>query len=173
VRTTGDPASYAGAVRHAIATLDPTLPVFGVNKLEDAITAASVQQRIAGSLLGVFGFLALVLAAIGLYGVLSYAAGQRTHEIGIRMALGARQRDALNLVLGQGMLLAIVGLACGLVISLVVTRLLSSVLYGVSATDPLIFSGVVLLLGLVALGACYVPARRAAGVDPLVALRYE
>jgi predicted permease len=173
VRTTGDPASYAGAVRHTIAVLDPTLPVFGINSLENAISAASIQQRIAGSLLGVFGFLALVLAAIGLYGVLSYAAGQRTHEIGIRMALGARQRDALNLVLGQGMLLAVVGLVCGIVISLIVTRLLSSVLYGVSATDPFIFSGVVLLLGLVALGACYIPARRAARVDPLVALRYE
>jgi predicted permease len=173
VRTTGDPESYAGAVRHAIASLDPTLPVFGITSLEKWIKAASVQQRIAGSCLGVFGFLALVLAAIGLYGVLSYAAGQRTHEIGIRMALGAQRRDALNLVLGQGMLRAIVGLGCGLGISLIVTRLLSSVLYGVSATDPFIFSGVVLLLGLVALGACYIPARRAARVDPLVALRYE
>ncbi len=173
VRTAGDPESFAGAVRHEIAALDPTLPVFAVMPLESSIEAASVQQRIAGSLLGVLGFLALVLAAIGLYGVLSYAAGQRTHEIGIRMALGAQRRDALKLILGQGMMLVIVGLVCGLGISFAVTRLLSSVLYGVSATDPLIFSGVVLLLGLVALGACYIPARRAARVDPLVALRYE
>ncbi|HET6277617.1 MAG TPA: ABC transporter permease [Candidatus Polarisedimenticolia bacterium] len=173
VRTTGDPESFAGVVRHTIAGLDPDLPVFGVMSLEAAIAPASIQQRIAGSLLGVFGFLALVLAAIGLYGVLSYAAGQRTQEIGIRMALGAQRRDALRLILGQGMFLASIGLAGGLVISFALTRLLSGVLYGVSPTDPGIFLGVAALLGLVALCACYVPARRAARVDPLVALRYE
>ena len=162
VRTTGEPESFTGAVRHAINSLDPSLPVFGVSSLESSIMTARIQQRISGSLLGVFGALALVLAGIGLYGVLSYTAGQRTHEIGIRMALGAQRRDALNLILKHGMLLAVVGLVCGLGLSLVVTQLLSSVLYGVSATDPFIFSGVVVLLALVALGACYVPARRAA-----------
>jgi predicted permease len=173
VRTAGDPESHAGDVRGAIASLDPTLPVFGVMPLEASIAPASLQQRIAGSLLAVFGCLALGLASIGLYGVLSYVAGQRTHEIGIRMALGARRRDALRLILGQGMVLAAVGLGAGLAVSFAVTRLAASLLYGVSATDPAVFTAVVLLLAAVALGACYVPAHRAAKVNPLVALRYE
>ncbi len=173
VRTDGDPASLAPSVRGAIANIDGDLPVFRVATMEQMVSDSLAQRRFSMLLFGIFAALALVLAVVGLYGVMSYAVAQRTHEIGLRMALGAQGGDVLRMVVGQGMGLVAVGLGLGLLGALALTRLMSSLLYGVSATDPLTYAGIAILLGSVALLASYLPARRATKVDPMVALRYE
>ncbi len=173
VRTTGDSETMFAAVRKEINTLDPNLPLFDVQTLKDHLRLALFPARIAATVLGVFGLVALMLSAIGIYGITSYAVAQRTHEIGIRMALGAQLSDVLKLVLNHGLKLTVIGAVIGLLGAYVVTRAITSVLYGVSATDPLTFVVVSVLLVGVALLACYIPARRATKVDPLIALRNE
>ena len=154
-------------------SLDPNLPLFEVKTLNVHMKLALFPSKVAASVLGVFGLVALMLAAIGVYGITSYAVAQRTHEIGIRLALGAQLSDVLKLVIRQGFILTIIGAAIGLLGAFVATRAITSVLYGVSATDPLTFVFVSGLLIVVALIASYVPARRATKVEPLVALRNE
>jgi predicted permease len=169
----GDPLAFVPPVQEAVHSLDADLPLFDVTTLDSRIQLSTVTQRMGGVFVGGFGVLALVLAGIGIYGVLSYATRQRTHEIGIRMALGAEPRDVMKLVLRQGVMLALLGLGIGLAASLVLTRALSSQLFGVTATDPLTFAAVATVLLAVALLACYIPARRAMRTDPMVALRHE
>ncbi|HSS19139.1 MAG TPA: ABC transporter permease [Pyrinomonadaceae bacterium] len=173
VRTTGEPRSVAGAVSQQIRDLDANLPIADIKTLREQVDLSLFPSRIAAWTLGGFGLLALLLSAIGIYGVVSYSAAQRTREIGVRMALGARKKDVLSLVLGEGLSVIAIGLVVGLLLAFLATRAIASFLYGVSGTDPLTFAGVPLLLGFIALVACYVPARRATKVDPLNALRYE
>lgn len=173
VRTTSDPARMAAAVTVEIQMVDPDLPVFDVNTMEQRLYDSRARQRFSMLLLGIFAAFALTLAAIGIYGVMTYWVNQRTHEIGIRMALGAQPGNILRLVIGQALILVSCGLAIGLAGAFALTRVMSSLLFGISATDRLTFLMVSLLLGGIALLASYVPARRAAKVDPMVALRYE
>ncbi len=173
VQTSRNPKELAAAVRREVQALDPNLPAFNVMSLADNIEISLFPARFGAMLLGVFGFLALLIASIGIYGVMSYGVSERTHEMGIRMALGARASDVLRLVISQGMWLALIGVGIGAGLAWGVTRLVKSYLYDVSVTDPLTFIAIALLLIGVALLACYVPARRATRVDPLEALRYE
>jgi putative ABC transport system permease protein len=173
VRSSSDPMAMAGPVRDQILAIDKDQPVSSIRSMERMVSASIAQPRFYLLLLGIFAALALVLAAVGIYGVLSYSVTQRMHEIGIRMALGAEPADVIKLVVGQGMMLALAGVAIGLIGAFVFTRLMSSMLYGVSATDPVTFAALALLLTAVALLASYIPARRATKVDPMVALRYE
>ena len=173
VRTSADPRSFAGAVRAAIRSADKTAPVFNVRALEDALRDQVAPRRFQTLLLNLFAFLAVMLSAIGVYGLMHYSVTQRTHEIGVRMALGAQPLEVIRLVLGQGGRIALAGILIGVGGALSIGRVLSSLLFGVTATDPVTFVVVTLLLCLVALAACYIPARRAVCVDPMVALRYE
>jgi putative ABC transport system permease protein len=173
VRATSNPSSAAAAITEAVHHVDSALPVTEVTTLDGLVTRSVSPRRFAAVLIGVLASLALVLAAVGIYGVMSYTVGQRTQEIGVRMALGAQPRNMLALILARGAWLASIGVAVGVLGALAVTRFLSSLLFGVAAKDPVTFAGVVVLLFGVALAACYVPARRAMRVDPMVALRYE
>src|SRR6478736_4813027 len=166
-------AAIADEVRQQVQSLDPTLPVYGAQTLDETVSASLSQRRFSMELVGLFALTALLLAGLGIYGVISYVVSERTHEIGIRLALGASRSNILRIVLRQGLGLAIIGAAVGLVCSLIVSHLMTSLLYGVRPTDPLTFAGVALLFIGVALVACYVPARRAMKVDPMDALRYE
>src|SRR5262245_47439932 len=172
-RTEAAPEQLAAALRSAVQELDKDQPIHNVRTLEGLIAKSVSRPQFHLLLLGSFAALALVMASLGLYGVMSYAVSQRTHEIGIRMAFGAQPRDALKLVVGAGLRLTLIGIAIGLLAAFALTRVMESLLFGVSATDPLTFAGVALLLTLTALLACYVPARRATKVDPLIALRCE
>jgi putative ABC transport system permease protein len=172
-RTTAEPSSLAAAMRREIAAVDADLPVYDVRSMNQVIAESVAQRRFTMGLLAIFAFAALCLAALGLYGVISYAVTQRTREIGLRMALGGRRLDVLRLVVGQGMKMAMIGALAGLLASLALTRLMKGLLYGISASDPLTFIAVALLLTLVALAACWIPARRATKVDPMIALRCE
>lgn len=173
IRTPNDPNALAGSVRSVIKSADSDLPVFRVRTMDQFVADSMTQRKFALLLICVFACLALLLSAIGLYGVMAYSVTQRTHELGLRMALGAQASDVLKLVVKQGMLLAVVGLAIGVVGAIFLSRLMKTMLFNVSATDPLVFVGIALILAAVALLACFVPARRATKVDPMVALRYE
>jgi predicted permease len=172
-RVAGDPMALAALVEKTIHDLNTNLPVFDVGTLHDHVQTVTINSRIAGTSVGTFGLLALILAAVGIYAVIAYTTRQRTREIGIRMAIGAQAKDIAKLVLGQGFRLTAAGLACGLLLALTLSRLLRSLLFGVSSADFLTLLTVTLLLCLVALTACYIPARRAMKVDPMMALRRE
>jgi putative ABC transport system permease protein len=173
LRTEGDPLSFVAAVRREVNSIDPDLALADIKSMDQLMSESLGQSRYRGVLLGIFAVVALTLAAVGIYGVIAYAVSQRTREIGIRIALGARKRHIFRMVVGHGMILSLIGVAIGIAASLMLTRFLSSLLYGVSSTDPLTFTSVVLLLISVALAACSIPARRATRVDPMIALRYE
>jgi predicted permease len=172
-RVSGDPLLFAATIENTVHELNADLPVYDVTTLATQMKLASIGYRVAGTFVGAFGLLALVLAAVGIYGVVAYSTRQRTHEIGIRMTLGAQKSDVFRLVLGKGLRLTFVGLTIGFLVSLALTRFLHGLLFGVTATDALTYSGVAVLLSVVSLAACYIPARRATRVDPMVALRYE
>ena len=173
VRTDGDPTALISSIRSALAQVDKGLPMADVATMNEIMSSSVAQPRLEAVLLGLFGGLAMILAAVGIYGVMSYSVSERTSEIGIRMALGASPASILRMVCKQGLTLTAIGLAAGLVLALGLTRLISKLLFGVSPTDPVTFVMIAVLLALVALLACWVPARRATKVDPLVALRYE
>jgi len=173
VKTSVNPLSLVGAIKKEIRLIDEAQPIAQVQTLDDKLSNSMAPQRLNLLLLGIFALIALSLASAGLYGVMSYAVTQRTHEIGVRMALGAQRRDVLKLIVRQGMGLLTIGIGLGLAGAFAATRLMNSLLFNVTARDPLTFGVVTLVLTIVALLACYIPARRATKVDPLVALRYE
>jgi ABC-type antimicrobial peptide transport system permease subunit len=173
VRTSVEPKSLVAGIRGELRSLDRDVPISQVQTMEEIVAGSLSQRRLSMSLLVVFSALAAVLAAVGIYGVMAYIVAGRTHEIGIRMAMGAQQTEVVKMILGDGAKLTVIGVAIGLGAAFALTRVLSSLLYGVSAADPVTFSGISLLLVCVAMLASYIPARRAARVDPMEALRYD
>jgi putative ABC transport system permease protein len=173
IRAEGDPMNIVAAVKSRVWSVDREQPLSRIQPMEEVIAGSIAPRRFNMLLLGIFAALALMLAAVGIYGVISYTVAQRTREIGVRMALGARRADVIKLVVRQGMSLALAGIGAGLAASFALTRLMANLLFGVSPSDPLTFGVIASLLGSVALLACYLPARRATKVDPLVALRSE
>jgi putative ABC transport system permease protein len=173
VRSSNDPLAALSTIRNQLQQMDPELPMAAVATMDQLLADSLSRSRFTMLLLGIFAVVALVLAAVGIYGLIAYSVTQRTQELGIRIALGAQRRDVLRLVLVQGTRLTLLGVAIGVLAALTLSRLLGTLLFGVSATDPLTFAGVAGLLAVVALLACFIPARRATRVDPTVALRYE
>ena len=173
VRTAGDPLAAAATVRRELARVDRDQPISDVRTMDERIGRSLAGRRFNMVLLAVFASLALTLAGIGIYGIAAYSVTERTHEIGVRLALGAQRRDVMAMILAQGMAMTVIGTAIGVVSALLLARVMSSLLFGVSSADPLTFTAIPLLLAAVAFVACYVPARRATRVDPLVALRTE
>jgi putative ABC transport system permease protein len=173
IKGSADPNQMVAAIRQKVKEIDPDQPIYSVRTMDDIRAESVAPERLNLTLLSIFAGLALVLAIVGIYGVMSYTVTQRTHEIGIRMAIGAQPRDVFKMVIGQGMLLALVGVAFGLVGAFALTRLMATMLFGVEPTDPGTFASITVLLTGVALIACYVPGRRATKVNPVVSLRYE
>jgi putative ABC transport system permease protein len=173
IRATGDPHSLISAVRAAIRDVDPSLPLAQVRTMDEVLAGARSRPKFLTTLLGLFSFTALLLAAVGLYGVIAYSVTRRMTEFGIRMAMGAQASDVLGMVLWQSLKLTAAGVIAGALGALALTRRISGLLFGVSAFDPLTFCAMALLLGAVTVAACIIPARRATKVNPLIALRYE
>ncbi len=173
IRTTSGPAGFMPAVRREIQAIDKSQPVFNIKTMDQLLSESTAQRRFNMLLLASFAALALSLAVVGIYGVMSYTVSQRTHEIGMRMALGAQPGDVLKLVVRQGIILMLAGIALGLIGALALTSVMTNLLYGVSPTDPVTFAIVIIVLAIASLFSCYVPARRATKLNPLNALRYE
>jgi putative ABC transport system permease protein len=172
-RAGSDPNQLIAAMRRQVKALDPDQPIYNIRTMNEIRSDSVAPERLNLTLLSIFAGIALVLAIVGIYGVMSYSVTQRTHEIGIRMAIGAQPRDVFKMIIGQGMMLALIGVAFGLAGAFGLTRLMATMLFGVEPTDPATFAVIAVLLTLVALVACYIPGRRATKVDPVVSLRYE
>jgi len=173
IKGTSDPNQLLGSVRQAVRQIDPDQPIYNPRTMGEIRAESVAPERLNLTLLAIFAGIALVLAIVGIYGVMSYSVTQRTHEIGIRKAIGAQPRDVFTMILGPGMKLALIGIGLGLVGALALTRLMASMLFGVEPTDATTFSAIAVLLTVVALLACYLPGRRATKVEPTVSLRYE
>ena len=173
VRSTSDPLRLVPAVRRQVLAVDEEQPIYNIKTMENVFSQSIAAPHVITSLLAIFAAVALILAAIGVYSVMSYSVAQRTHEVGVRMALGAQQQHVLRMILGHGLKLVVVGVGLGVTAAFAVTRVIANLLFGVTATDPSIFAGVPILLIVVAILASYFPARRALKVDPIIALRNE